>query len=76
MNDQELKESKFRESLRDVAAVLAALSPLCRDFKEMEELVGLAAGEEGGAEGNDACLKMLMALVIPDQGPAKPQGRR
>lgn len=46
----------FRESLEDVAAVLAVLSPHCSSWEQLNELVRLALE-------NDAQLDFLLSVV-------------
>lgn len=53
---QEDVEASFRESLRDVAAVIKGLSYLCRTPEEMTGMIELA-------ESNDAQLRLLMAAI-------------
>ena len=50
------KEDSFREALRDVAAVLQKLAPLCRTVEEATGLVKLGLD-------NDAQLRILMMMV-------------
>ncbi len=51
-------EEAFRESLKDVAAIMESLTPVCSDVKDMAEMIRLAVQ-------NDGQLKLIMKIVIP-----------
>lgn len=67
------RETDFREVCKDTLQVIDRLKSQCRDFDEMAGLLSLAVGDEQ-RQGNDAQLRILMALVLTD--PKAPQPRR
>jgi hypothetical protein len=67
----DVSKEVFRQGLVDAAAVVRGLSPLCKTFDEMLQLIELAVGDGEDGQGNQAQLTLLYAAVLGKQPKAQ-----
>lgn len=64
----DMTRDEFRDGLLNALLVAKRLAPHCADsIADMTGLIELAIGVDGEGKGNEAQLKILMNLVIPQE---------